>query len=281
MVGKNNIKRRQISNGIFKGLIITIASLIIVPLVAILAFIVIQGISVINWEFLVTPKQLISKGGGGIAHSLLGTVILIIIALVASVPIGILAGIYLSETRKGKIAYMVRMTVELFQGVPSVIIGLVGYLWIVVPMGNKSALAGGITLALMMFPLIIRSTEETMKLVPHSLKEASLALGVPYYKTILKILIPTGMSGIVTGVLLGIGRIAGETAPLLFTIMGNSYINANIFKPIDALPLLIYNYATGPSDELHAIAWGASFILIMFILILNISARVFFRKQEM
>lgn len=275
-----DVQLRLAKNSIFKISTIVIASLIIIPLVAILAFITYQGISVIDWEFLTTPKELISEGGGGIAHSLIGTLILIIIAVIASVPIGIASGIYLADNPKGKFSSLVRTTVELFQGVPSIIIGLVGYLWLVITMGKPTALAGGLTLALMMFPLVIRSTEETLKLVPHSLKEASLALGVPYYKTILKVVLPTGLSGIVTGILLGIGRIAGETAPLLFTVFGNQMISFNIKKPIDALPLLIYNYATGPSPELHSIAWGASFVLVVFVLLLNLITRFAISRQD-
>ncbi len=276
----NDIQLRLAKNSIFKVSIIVIGSLIIIPLVAILVFITYQGISVIDWEFLTTPKRLLSEGGGGIAHSLVGTLILIIIAVIASVPIGIASGIYLSEHPKGKFSSVLRTTVELFQGVPSIIIGLVGYLWLVITMGKPTALAGGLTLALMMFPLVIRSTEETLKLVPHTLKEASLALGVPYYKTLLKIVLPTGLSGIVTGILLGIGRIAGETAPLLFTVFGNQVISLNLKKPIDALPLLIYNYATGPSAELHSIAWGASFVLVVFVLLLNLITRIAISRQD-
>jgi phosphate transport system permease protein len=251
---------------------------IIVSLISSITLII-MFLMIIDWDFITTAKQLRDYGGGGIAHSLIGTIILIVIAVIVSVPLGIGAGIFLAEKPKSKIASIVRTTVELFQGVPSVIIGLVGYLWLVLVMGKPTAIAGGITLSLMMFPLIIRSTEETLKLVPASLKEASLALGVPYYKTVLKVMLPTGMSGIVTGILLGIGRIAGETAPLLFTIFGNPSISANLFQPIDALPLLIYNYATGPAKELHSIAWGASFVLMVFILLLNVLTRLAIRKK--
>lgn len=275
-----NIKSRRIKNNIFKAGIILISSIVIIPLLFIIGFILIQGISVINWDFFFTSKKLLSYGGGGIAHSLIGTIILILIAVIISVPIGIASGIYLSENRKSKFSHCIRIIVELFQGVPSIIMGLVGYICLVLPMGKPSALAGGITLGLMMFPVVIKSSEETLKLIPNSLKEASIALGVPYYKTILKIILPSGMSGIVTGILLGVARIAGETAPLLFTIFGNQSISTNIFKPIDALPLLIYNYATGPYNELHTIAWGASFVLIMFVLVLNLSTRLVLKKWK-
>jgi phosphate transport system permease protein len=188
--------------------------------------------------------------------------------------VGVCAGIYLTEYRKGRLAHAVRLCVEILQGIPSIVIGIIAYAWIVVSMGSFSGFAGGIALAIMMLPVIVRSTEETLKLIPDSLREASLALGVPYSRTVLKVIVPAGLSGILTGVLLGIARIAGETAPLLFTAFGSPYMNLNIFKPVDSLPQMIFNYATSPYPEWHARAWGASLVLVVFVLGINFFAKV-------
>jgi len=281
------VRWRIIKNDIFKGLVITISIIAIIPLFLIIAYIIQKGISVINWNFIISVTKPTGEIGGGIANALVGTIIIVLIASVFSIPIGVTTGIYLSDNRKNKLASWVRWAVELIQGVPSIVLGLIGYAWLVIPFsrmtGGKisfSALAGGITLAIMMLPTIVKSTEETLKLIPDSLKESSIALGVPYYKTILFVVLPTGLSGIVTGILLGIARISGETAPLLFTAFGNYYFSTNILKPMDSLPLMIFNYATSPYEDLHNIAWGASFILVSFVLIINIITRVVVRKWK-
>ena len=169
---------------------------------------------------------------------------------------------------------------EILQGIPSIVFGILVYVWVVVPMASFSTISGAIALAIMMIPIISKSTEETLVLIPNSLKEASHALGVPYYKTILKVVLPSGMSGIITGILLSISRVAGETAPLLFTAFGNPFMNWNLLKPSNSLPLLIFNYATSPYKEWQSLAWGASFILITIILILNISSKLLSRKWK-
>jgi phosphate transport system permease protein len=205
---------------------------------------------------------------------------LIVTASIISIPFGILIGIYLSEYKRGKFPYFSRLSLEILQGIPSIVIGIIAYVWIVVPMGSFSALSGGIALAIMMLPVIVMSTEETLKLIPDTLREASLALGVPYPRTILKVVLPAGLSGIVTGIILGIARIAGETAPLLFTAFGSPFMSTNIFKPVSSLPLLVFNYATSPYPEWHALAWGACFVLIVFILFLNLIAKVVTRRWK-
>jgi phosphate transport system permease protein len=189
-----------------------------------------------------------------------------------------MTGVFLSENRNRKIAHVIRSSVEILMGIPSIILGIIAYAWVVVPMGGFSALSGGVALAIMMLPVIIRSTEETLNLIPNDLKEASLAIGVPYYRTILKVIIPAGASGIITGALLGVARIAGETAPLLFTAFGSPWMNLNLFKPVNSMPLLIYYYATSPYEDWHSIAWGASFVLIVFILGLNLITKLVTRK---
>ena len=196
------------------------------------------------------------------------------------VPVGILAGIFLSENRKGKLASLTRLCVETLQGVPSIVIGIIAYIWLVVSMGSFSALSGGVALGLMMLPVIITATEQTLKLIPGSLKEASLALGVSYPRTILKVILPAGVSGIVTGILLSIARVSGETAPLLFTAFGSPFLNLNVLKPINSLPLMIFNYATSPYPEWHTLTWGASFILIILVLGLNLFTKVVTKRWK-
>jgi len=250
------------------------------PLFIILFFIVKKGISSLNWQFFVNLPKPVGETGGGISNALIGTAMLIFFASLFSIPFGIGVGIYLSEFKKSKLAECLRIAVDILQGIPSIVIGIIAYLWIVKPLGQFSAISGAAALAMMMLPVIIRSTEETLKLIPHTFKEASLSLGVPYHKTILKVIVPTGLSGISTGILLGIARIAGETAPLLFTAFGNPFMNYNLFKPINSLPHIIYVYSTSPYPEWHDIAWGASLVLIAFVLLLNITARGLARKWK-
>jgi phosphate transport system permease protein len=252
----------------------------ILPMFFILIFITREGISVINWKFLTHLPKPVGEMGGGISNAIIGTLILIAIATAFSVPIGILAGIFLSENRKRRLASLIRLCVETLQGIPSIVIGIVAYIWLVLSMGSFSALSGGVALGLMMLPVIITATEETLKLIPENLREASLALGVSYPRTILKVIVPAGVSGIVTGILLSIARVAGETAPLLFTAFGSPFMNLSILKPINSLPLMIFNYATSPYPEWHTLAWGASFILIVFVLSLNLFTKVVIRRWK-
>jgi phosphate transport system permease protein len=252
----------------------------VVPLLAILLFIIKAGITKINWHFLVNIPKPVGEVGGGIANALLGSVIIIAVASIIAVPIGILAGIYLSENRKSKLAYWSRLSVDILQGVPSIVIGIVAYFWLVKPLGGFSALSGSVALAIMMLPIVVRSTEETLKLLPDSLKEAAFALGMPFHRVIFKVIIPCGISGILSGVMLSIARITGETAPLLFTAFGNPYLSANITKPMQSLPLLIFNYATSPYNDWHDLAWGASLILLLWVLFLNIFTKLITRKWK-
>lgn len=269
-----SIRRRILYDRLFKAIVILLAFCSILPMFFILFFITRKGISVINWGFLTQLPKPVGEIGGGISNAIAGTLMLIGIGTAFSVPIGILAGIFLSENRKGRLASLIRLCVETLQGVPSIVIGIIAYIWLVVSMGSFSALSGGVALGLMMLPVIITAAEETLKLIPESLREASLALGVSYPRTILKVILPAGVSGIVTGVLLSIARVAGETAPLLFTAFGSPFMNANILKPMNSLPLMIFNYATSPYPEWHTLAWGASFILIVFVLGLNLFTKV-------
>jgi phosphate transport system permease protein len=271
---QNGITFRIIKDRLFLAVVVLLSLAMIAPLLFIIFYIVKNGIAVINWEFLSTLPKPMGEHGGGIAQALAGTAMLILTASLFAIPLGVCAGIYLSEYKNGRLANAVRTSMELLQGIPSIVIGIVSYAWFVATMGTFSALSGGAALAIMMLPVIVRSTEETLKLIPDNLREASLALGVPYSRTVLKVIVPAGLTGILTGVLLGIARIAGETAPLLFTAFGSPFMNLNIFKPVDSLPQMIFNYATSPYPEWHARAWGASLVLVVFVLGMNFFAKV-------
>jgi phosphate transport system permease protein len=270
---KDHTATRMMKDKAFRVIVLLLACFAMLPLLLILYYITKNGIAVINWEFLTQLPRPIGEAGGGVFNAVIGTGMLIILSSILSIPFGIAAGIYLSEKSEGKIANLVRLSVVVLQGTPSIVIGIVVYIWVVAPFQGFSAISGGVALSIMMLPVIIKSTEETLKLMPYHLKEASLALGVPYYKTILKVILPTGISGILTGILLSVARITGETAPLLFTAFGNQFMNWNLFKPIDSLPYRIFYYAMSPYPEWHAFAWGASFILVVVVLGFNLIAR--------
>lgn len=269
----NHVRRRLSEDIFFKGIVCLFAFISLLPLFLILYYITKNGIAVIDWDFLCSLPRPIGEAGGGVFNAIAGTLMLIILSGIISIPCGIAAGIYLSENKAGKLASGIRLCVVVLQGTPSIVIGIIAYIWIVVPLKTFSALSGGIALSIMMLPVIVKTTEETLKLIPYHLKEASLALGVPYYRTILKVILPSGISGILTGILLSVARITGETAPLLFTAFGNQFMNVNIFKPIDSLPYRIFYYAMSPYPEWHSFAWGASFILVVLTLALNLIAR--------
>ncbi len=269
----SGITSRIIKDKIFKFIVILFAFLSTVPLLLIFFHIFNNGISSLNWHFIVNLPKPVGEEGGGISNAIIGTLILIILSSLIAIPVGIACGIYLSEKKKGRFSYLVSLCVDVLQGIPSIVIGIIAYLWLVVPLGHFSALSGAVALGIMMLPVIIKSTEETLKCIPDSLKEASLALGVPHSRTIMRVILPAGLSGIVTGILVGVARIAGETAPLLFTAFGTPFMNLDIRKPVNALPLVIFNYAKSPYEEWHRLAWSASLVLIIIVLLLNLIAR--------
>lgn len=265
---------REARNLIFKFLIILLTVLSVIPLLAILAYIFKQGISVINWNFLTSLPKPVGEVGGGILNAIVGSLMIISVAALIAIPIGVTTGVYFAEQSRTRIYNLAHLAVDVLQGIPSIVIGIIIYLWVVKPFGTFTSLSGSIALAIMMLPSIIKSTEETLKMVPSSFKEAALSLGVPYYKTMMSVIIPAGLSGILNGIILGIARVAGETAPLLFTAFGNPFLNTNILKPTASLPLVIFNYATSPYEDWHNLAWGASFILVVIILFLNILTKL-------
>ncbi len=274
------IKLRIFKDRLFRSAVYALSLLSLTPLFLILLYIFKRGLRVINWEFLTRLPRPVGVENGGIANAIVGTLILVFLASLLSIPPGIWAGIYLAENKNSKLAEAGRTAVDVLQGTPSIVVGIIAYLWIVKPMGRFSALAGGVALAIMMLPVVVRSTEEVVKLIPPYLKEAAFALGASYPKTILRVVLPAALPGIVSGVLLAVSRVAGETAPLLFTAFGNQFMNYNILKPVNALPLVIFNYAMSPYEEWKRLAWGASVVLILLVLAGNLISRTVVKKWK-
>jgi phosphate transport system permease protein len=279
MDGKN-IKYRIGKSAVAQIVTTVFAFACVIPLLFILGFILKAGITKINWHFLVSIPKPVGESGGGIVNALVGSILIILCASIIAIPIGVMAGIYLSENGKSRLAYWSRLCVDILQGVPSIVIGIIAYFWLVKPLGGFSALSGSVALAIMMLPIVIRSTEETLKLLPSSLQEAAFALGMPFHRVMFKVVVPVGISGILSGVMLAIARITGETAPLLFTAFGNPYLSFNITKPMQSLPHLIFDYATSPYDDWKNLAWGASVILLLWVLLLNIFTKLITRKWK-
>ncbi len=278
-------KKRNVLFNIFKDrvffiIIIALSVITLIPLILILYYITVNGVSFLSIDLLTKLPKATGEAGGGIANAIIGSVIIVFFSALIAIPIGILSGIYLSEHTESRLGQFARVAVDVLQGVPSIILGIIAYVWLVIPMGGFSAISGSIALSMMMLPLIIKNTEETLRLIPYSVKEAAYSLGVPYYKVVLKVVLPAGLSGILTGVLIGIARITGETAPLLFTAFGNPFTELNPLKPMETIPHIIFTYATSPYTDWQNIAWGASFILVSFVLILNLIAKVVASKWK-
>ncbi|HOJ30760.1 MAG TPA: phosphate ABC transporter permease PstA [bacterium] len=274
------LKKRILQDRVFTILIIVFAFTACLPLLGILAFIVKNGITVINFEFFFHLPKPVGEHGGGISNAIVGTFIVVMIAFIIASPVSLLMGIYLSENRKSLFSEILRVCIDVLASIPSIVIGIIAYLWIVKPMKSFSALSGGIALAIIMLPVVVKSTEETLNMIQSTLREASFALGVPYFRTILKVIVPAGLSGIITGILIALARIAGETAPLLFTAFGNPFMNFNITKPVNTLPLLVFNYSTSPYQQWHTIAWGAALVLLIIVFTFNILARIISKKWK-
>lgn len=255
------------------------AILVVLPLVLVFYHLIKLGFSSINWAFFTQLPKPVGEAGGGMGNAIVGTFILLGQAALIGVPVGVLGGVFLSEYGKSGINWWIRFAADILNGVPSIVWGLVVYALVVVPMHGFSALAGGIVLGLMMIPLVMRTTEEVLHLVPGGYREAALALGVSKWKTVLQIVVRTALRGIVTGVLLALARVAGETAPLLFTALGNSMWARKLTQPISALPLQIFNYAISPYDDWHRQAWAGALVLLFLVLFINISVRLLTRER--
>lgn len=253
------------------------AVLALVPLALVLVKLLQLGLQSLSWSFFVEMPAPVGELGGGMANAIVGSIILITLASCIGLPVGILGGIYLAEFGRSKLAFTVRYAADLLNGTPSIVIGIFIYTLLVLPTRQFSALAGGVALGVMMLPTVMRTTEEMLKLVPHSLREASLALGVSEWRTIWSVVLSTGRAGIITGALLAIARISGETAPLLFTAFGNRFWNTDLGQPMAALPLQIFAYAISPYDDWQHQAWTGALILISLVFCLNVGARLFKR----
>jgi phosphate transport system permease protein len=247
-------------------------------LLVILVYIAMPGIGSLNLRFLVESPKPVGEGGG-IGNAILGTVILLLLSSAIGLPFGIAVGIYLSEFGTGRFGSLVRFLVDTLTGIPSIVTGVFVYTIVVVPLKHFSALSGGVALALIMVPIVARTTEEMIKLVPHSLREGALALGAPQWRTTLGVVVPAAASGIATGAMLAIARISGETAPLLFTAFGSRFFSYQLDQPIASLTVQIYNYAISPYDEWHAQAWAATLVLMVLILSINIAVRFLTRRK--
>lgn len=266
-------KRRYFYDRLFRYMVYLLCGIAVLPLFFIFGFIFSKGIQALNWEFLTAIPKSIGESGGGVANAITGSFMLVGIAAGLAIPLGVAAGAFLSEYRDTKVAMLLGQAVEVLHGIPSIVIGLVAYELLVQPFGGFSAISGGAALGLMMIPVIARNTEETLKMLPSSLKEASLALGATYATTLIRVVLPAGLSGIVTGILVSLARVAGETAPLLFTAFGNPFVNFDVTKPVSSLPSLIFNYAISPYEDWHRLAWGAACVLLIGVLGLNLFSR--------
>ncbi len=248
--------------------------LVLLPLGAVFGYLVYKGIGSINWAFLTQTPKPVGEAGGGMANAITGSAFILAIASVIGVPIGIGAGIYLSEYGQNRFGNVIRFTADVLNGVPSIVVGIVAYAIVVLTQGHFSALAGGVALAIMMIPTITRTTEEMLLLVPNAVREAAYGLGVSRWRTTLSITLRTATSGVITGVMLAFARVAGETAPLLFTAFGNQYWNWKINQPTAALSLQIFTYAISPFDEWHRQAWAGALILIVLIVLAVSAVRI-------
>jgi len=270
---------RKSKNVLMTSLSILSGVIVILPLILIFYYALAQGVSALNLDFFTKMPKPVGELGGGMANALVGTAILIGLGSLVGLPVGIFAGIYLAEYGDNPFGSSVRFLTDVQSGVPSIVIGVVAYILFVLPMKHFSALAGGAALGLLMIPTVTRTTEEMIRLVPHSYREASLALGVPRWKTTLRVILPTALKGITTGVLLAVARAAGETAPLLFTALGNRFWSTSIDQPIGSLTVFIYDYAKAPFEDWNRQAWAAAFVLIALIFILNVVFRIVTRNK--
>lgn len=264
---KTNVVGRRIKSGMVSVLAVVATIIVIAPLIAILLYLLKQGVSSLNWDFFTKIPVPVGEKGGGMANAIVGSGVILALASAIGIPLGIGAGIYLAEFGgSSRMGNLVRFTADVLNGVPSIVMGIAIYALIVLPQKHFSAFAGGVVLGVMMVPTVTRTTEEMLRMVPHAIREAALGLGVPTWRSVLTITLRTASAGIVTGCMLAFARVAGETAPLLFTAFGNSFQSTSLNEPIAALPLQIFVYAVSPYDEWHRLAWAGALVLIVLII---------------
>jgi phosphate transport system permease protein len=279
-MSEQGYSRRKWANRVMLGLCTIGAAVAIAMLALILGYIVIHGVSYLNLDLFTQASKPAGEIGGGIRNELIGSLILVVVASAIALPIGLLTGMFLSDFGKPAVAAGVRFAADVLAGVPSIVVGVFVYAMVVRPMQSYSALAGGIALAIIMIPVVARTAEEALRLVPNSMREAALALGIARWRAMLGVVVPGAITGIVTGVMLALARIAGETAPLLFTALGNNFGFQSLLKPIAGLPLLIYSYAISPYQDQHEKAWAAAFILAVLVLVISIVVRLISRRNQ-
>ncbi|HEX4228225.1 MAG TPA: phosphate ABC transporter permease PstA [Bryobacteraceae bacterium] len=250
------------------------ALLVVMVLFFILGYLLWNGATSLNWDFFTKLPKPIGETGGGMANAIVGSGKILLLATLIGVPLGFLAGVFLAEYSGRTFAFLLRYTVDLLNGVPSIVIGIVAYALVVKPMNGYSTLAGGVALGIMMIPIAVRTTEEFLRAIPNSLREGAMALGATKSKAIFTVVVPAAISGLTSGMMLNLARVAGETAPLLFTALGNMFWSPGWLHPSASLPVMIYNYATAPEDSLHAQAWAAGFVLLALVLGINVTARM-------
>ena len=270
--------RRVVSN-LMVGLMVGAVIVALLPLIFILANLVIKGAGSLSLDFFTKTPAPAGETGGGVAHAIIGTLMIVGVAALIGLPLGIGAGIYCAEYPGSRLTTVTRFVADVMNGTPSIVVGVFAWAWIVAQQKHFSALAGSVALAILMIPMVLRTTEEMIKLVPNSLREAALALGYPRWRTSLTVVVRATLPGIVTGSLLAVARIAGETAPLLFTALGSQYLSFDLDQPMAALPLTVYQYATGPYEEWHRYAWAAALVLILVVFVLSLGARLAIRRR--
>jgi phosphate transport system permease protein len=270
--------RRRITDHAMTGVCVLTVILVLAPLIAIFAYLVYRGIGSINWAFLTQTPKPVGEAGGGMANAIVGSAFILALASILGVPVGVGAGIYLAEYGRNRFGDAIRFTADVLNGVPSIVIGIVAYAIVVLSQRHFSAMAGGVALAIMMIPTITRTTEEMLLLVPQALREAAYGLGIPRWRTTLSITLRTATSGVITGIMLAFARVAGETAPLLFTAFGNQFWNLRVDQPTAALPLQIFSYAISPYDEWHRQAWAGALVLIVLIVTAVAAVRLAVRR---
>ena len=275
----NRLAWRRWKSRIMVGLMIAAVGLAITPLLLILGTLIAKGAGSINLDFFTKTPVPAGETGGGVAHAIVGTLMMVGMAGLIGLPIGIGAGIFSAEYPESKLATVARFVADVMNGTPSIVVGVFVWTLIVARVKHFSGFAGSVALAIIIIPMVLRTTEEMIRLVPHSLREAALALGYPRWRTSLSIVVRTCLPGIVTGSLLAIARAAGETAPLLFTALGSQFMSRDLSQPIAALPLTVFTYATGPYDDWHRIAWATALVLIMVVLVLSVLTRLATRQR--
>ncbi|MDP3149254.1 MAG: phosphate ABC transporter permease PstA [Ignavibacteria bacterium] len=271
--------KRKITSAVMMSLSLVATLIAVIPLILIFYYTISKGITYLNIDFFVAMPKPVGESGGGMANAIVGTLMLIGIGGAIGIPVGVMSGTYLSEFGNNKFGATVRFLTDVLSGVPSIVVGVVAYTLVVVPMKHFSAFAGGIALGILMIPTITRTTEEMIKLVPHSIREAGLALGIPKWKTTILIVLKTAWKGIATGILLGLSRAAGETAPLLFTALGNRFWSTNVMQPMASLTVYIYDYAKSPFEDWNNQAWTAALVLIIMISMLSLLFRIITRSK--